>query len=368
MNTNTGELLVELPDAMWVAILDHLSLVDVQHVLGSTGRRLRTRWHQSLCALLQTIRIQSVPEALMFRHVFLPLSLTNLCQLDLGSYGTYEILLQVANDTLPRLQSISMVGSLGVTDNGLNALSGSQSFFETLQYIDITFCHNTSYAGTFCLRDNFPNLKVLRRQPEWMDGCFETPFENDGLHTYYADGSFQFERQQQSTGYVMHLDQWYNANPYFVFDKLQYSNFEMPGFWPGWARFFYRPGVSLLRLNDGEVLVGQTLRGLRPPRDYPRPEHVQLLPEAKSSVFLTRDGQVTATPQEQQPDDNSVENRPHYLISRMRVYPLPTLMPPDALVEKNRAFCQQLFDTWMTEDRTTEAAAEEALHRALNGD
>ena len=359
--------MIALPDAMLNVILDHLSLVDRQHVCSSC-KKLQSR-KKALSALLQKVQIQSVPEASLLRHICLPQqSLMNVCRLDLGSFGTYEILIELANDALPRLQSLAMVGSLRVTDGGLMALSNAQACAETLQYIDITFCHNTSYGGTFCLRDTFHNLKVLRRQPSWMDGSFETPFENDGLHTYYADGSFQFEREQQSTGFVMQLDQWYQANPHLVFDKLQYSNFEMPEFWPTWARFFYRPGVSLLRLNETEVLVGQTLRGLRPPRDYPRVQHAELLPSTKSSVYLNRHGQVVGQRPPGADDNGDVNQIPHYLLSRMRVYPLSTLMPPTDLVEKNRAFCQLLQETWMTEDRTTEAAAEEALHRALGGD
>jgi len=68
-----------------------------------------------------------------------------------------------------------------------------------------------------------PRLRLLRRQPEWMDGTFLTPWgEEHNLlrgrrvsratadlvddasqeHTYYADGSFQFSRASESRGWV----------------------------------------------------------------------------------------------------------------------------------------------------------------------
>ena len=34
----------------------------------------------------------------------------------------------------------------------------------------------------------------------------------------------------------------------------------------------------------------------------------------------------------------------HYMVSRMRIHPLPTLMPPTDLVERNRAFQRELAD------------------------
>ena len=350
-------LLDALPDPIWVSILESLSLSDGLH-LNASGRGLWER-RETLRAALEKVRLSSTQDAHIFTKLLFPqLQMSNLCELDLASFGSNIILEAIAEAKLNHLRSIAMVGSLAVTDAGLEALSRCQACAETVQSIDITFCHNTSYDGTFCLREAFTKLKVIRRQPEWMDGRYETPFENDGLHTYYADGSFEFEREQQSAGYVIHVDQWYQDKPYFVFDKLQYSNAEAPETWPQWARYFYRPGVSLLRLNEKEVLVGQTIRGMKPPRDVPRLDHAELLPEAKKSIYLTRLGDVV--------DSDSMER--YYMVSRMRVFPLPTLMPPASLVERNRIYCQQMRGTWLSGNRSTEAAAEETLHHALGGD
>ena len=350
---NDEAVLINLPDGILSSIFDFLNLVDCQR-WSTTCRALRARgdaWR----ALLQTVQIASRPEATVLGHVYIA-HMTQLVHLNLANYATDEILLRIAGSSeLQHLRSLSMVGSLGISDRGLEHLSTGRSFAECIQSIDITYCHNTTYAATFSLRDNFHNLRLLRRQPVWMDGSFETPFQNDGLHTYYADGSFQFEREQQSSGYVMHVEPWNDeVNPYCVFDKLQYSNSDLPNFLPPWARFFYRPGVSLLRITETEVLVGQTLRGLRPPRDYPRPEQVSLLPQPKMSVHLNRQGDVAA-------DDDPDR---HYLISRMRVFPLSSIMPPPELVEKNRVFCRQL----KVQEGTFGAATEDLLHLSLGGE
>jgi hypothetical protein len=69
-----------------------------------------------------------------------------------------------------------------------------------------------------------------------MDGKFQTPFDNDGLHTYWCDGTFQFDRDTQSSGFVSDLQLKKNDCDY-VTDKLQYNNFEPPVGWPTWSRF-----------------------------------------------------------------------------------------------------------------------------------
>eukprot|EP00977_Amphora_coffeiformis_P003916 scaffold779_cov165-Amphora_coffeaeformis.AAC.2 len=345
--------LIDLPDGILGSILDFLNLVDRQR-LSTTCRALRLRG-DDLKVLMKTVQVTSRSEVAVLEHLYFG-HLTRLVHLDLASYATDDVLQQfrLADSQFQQLRSLSMVGSLGISDRGLEYLATGKSYAESIQSIDLTYCHNTTYAATFPLRDNFPNLRLLRRQPAWMDGSFETPFENDGLHTYYADGSFQFEREEQSCGYVMHIEPWNDENPYFVFDKLQYSNSDMPEFWPRWARFFYRPGVSLLRLSETQVLVGQTLRGLRPPRDFPRPEHASLLPQPKTSIHLNRQGDVAA---EDDPER-------YYLISRMRVFPLASIMPPVELVERNRTFCREL----KVEEGTFGMATEDLLHLSLGGE
>ena len=75
-------------------------------------------------------------------------------------------------------------------------LSMGEHRSQTLREIDITFCRNTTYNGTFPLRDRLSNLKLIR-QPKWLDGQFHTPFGDSPsysqveVHTYWADGKFQ---------------------------------------------------------------------------------------------------------------------------------------------------------------------------------
>jgi hypothetical protein len=268
------------------------------------------------------------------------MDLTNMCnvvELSLGKWATNEILFTLGADgtLLPRLTKVDMLASAQVTDAGLRALSIGG--LRRLKYLDLTFCHKTTYEGTFCLRDAFPEI-IIRRQPVWMDGGFVTPFENDGTHTYWCDGSFLFERDQQSCGWIRTLYTWSSQN--HVGDKLQYVNFEPPQGWPDWSRYCYRPGVSLLKLEndlqqDGSrhVLVGQRLHGMRPPEDYPKPEHEGIVP-LHGRRYFDRSGNLL-------PEEHNIQDQ-RVMISRMMVIPLQSPMPPVEVVQRNRVFCQEL--------------------------
>ena len=258
----------------------------------------------------------------------------------------------------PNLQSLRIRSCDGVTDVGLDALSRSTSA-ASLRYIDISFCINTSYKGTFCLRDRLPNLEVLRRQPEWLDGQFETPFagavDEVEVHVYYADGSFSFNRQSESNGFVCQLYKW---DEDFLGDKLQYNNFSLPEGWPPWAQCCFRPGVCLLQLHTDEspssrtVLVGQYSQGLRPPQNR------ILMELAKESVPIGESRYFDAITHDILPEarHNSI------MISRMRILPLTQLMPPHTLVEACRDTCA-LVDRWDPEFLTIREAY---LHQVLS--
>ena len=241
----------------------------------------------------------------------------------------------------PNLQLLRIRSCEGVSDVGLDALSRSTAA-ASLRCIDISFCTNTSYKGTFCLRDRLPNLEVLRRQPEWLDGQFETPFagavDEVEVHVYYADGSFSFNRRSESNGFVCQLYKWDDD---FLGDKLQYNNFSIPVGWPSWAPFCFRPGVCLLRLHTNEspstrtILVGQYSQGLRPPQNRILMEMAkETVPVGESRYFdaITHDILTEAR-------HNAI------MISRMRIQPLTQLMPPQTLVDACRNTCE-LIDRW----------------------
>lgn len=377
----------------------------------------------------------------------------HLVELTLGRYATDELFMNLfvsthpgeAHDNVPSLQRLSCVGSDQLTDVGLlfiaprhegeeveelcsrNLTANHASMWppqqQDLQYIDITYCPNTTYKATLELRRRLrrrrqeqqqkqvdrangpqqPTL-VIRRQPEWMDGCFETPFANDGLHTYWADGSFSYERQGQSQGYIQRIHAWKrksgipinhfndsNGNVenhqgftqkekevHHVRTKLQFSNFEAPAHWPPWTKYIYRPGVSLLYLpqqdndsNDGgrSILVSQMVRGLYPPPDWPKPCH-QSLPIGVT-LYFDRSGQMLPE-EENDNNNNNDDNEPGvsrrwFMVTRMRVRPLATLMPPDELVQSIGIFLNADADGILTDDRENRSL-EHFLHLQLGGD
>jgi hypothetical protein len=294
----------------------------------------------------------------MFEERRLPevfLRLSNLQYLDLGRYANdafFEFL--DIHAPLPNLKALSMVGSMGVTDQGLRRIVyGGAPRRENFESLTITFCRNITYAATLFLRENLPNLRLIRRQPEWLDGQFHTPFAAEGapdeVHTYWPDGTFTFSRNSQSTGFVCDLFPWDTQRPDFLGDKLQYNNLTFPAGWPDWFRFAYRPGVALLRIDDIVdessnnkpircVLVSQHMRGLKPPNVRELMESANHLIQPGESKQFTQDGDVL-------PDDTP-ENRfgDSIMISKMKIYPLPThsLLPPGDLVEECKTTCEAM--------------------------
>jgi hypothetical protein len=282
----------------------------------------------------------------------------------------------------PNLQSLRMRSCTGVSDVGLEALSRSVCA-ASLRTIDITFCCQTTYKGTFSLRerDRLPNLEWIRRQPEWLDGQFDTPFVEDSgeseVHVYYADGSFSFSRASQSNGFVLQLYQW---GEQFLGDKLQYNNFPVPDGWPSWTRLSYRPGVCLLRLdrtylthgaqgpttttttntNTNAILVGQYTRGLRPPQNQ------RLMERAKDIVPLGEFRYFDPVTFEmvERDEAGAAGTRGSVMISKMRVRPLTQLMPPPELLQACRTTCAQCaeLERW---DSNVLAHQEARLERIL---
>jgi hypothetical protein len=168
----------------------------------------------------------------------------------------------------------------------------------------------------------------------------------------------------------------------FVGDKLQYNNFAAPLGWPEWTRYCYRPGVSLLRLEDEEellvvvptsssdghptttynedgrhkpppqkvmiksVLVSQHLRGLRPPRERDLMERAKSIVKlGESKYFDKRDGSLL--PDDDDDGDDDISRREDaIMISKMRLFPLDddsnntNKLPPKALVDACRETCR----------------------------
>lgn len=328
-----------LPEILLEHVLSYLSISDRSILLG-TNRQLYS-FKTDLEQRQRILEVRSFDIKLLGPTHF-PLRLyQNLCNvhtLDLGSH-CIDAFLQVMTDhqLFPLLKHISMVRSPFVTDRGLECLSRHTG--GAIESIDITFCRKTTFAGSLCLRDKLrPSLKVLRRQPAWLDGHFHTPFNEEGdeveVHTYYPDGTFTFNRANQSRGFVAELEEWNDSGTYLA-DKLQYVDFDPPPGWPTWTTYSYRPGVCLLKLPDQRtVLVGQTLRGLKPPRILDLMTSVTTTIQTGQSLYFN----ANEEPLEARPTDGGI------MISKMRVFPLDSLMAPDDLLVDCRTACEIMND------------------------
>lgn len=150
----------------------------------------------------------------------------------------------------------------------------------------------------------------------------------------------------------MKLESW-NDDETYLADKLQYTNFEPPLGWPSWTRYSYRPGVCLLKLDDAQrsgsndndaassqrtVLVGQRLGGMRPPRILEMmQENASTIRVGESCYFNAQSGERLA--ERPRPGDDA--NR-SVMISKMRVEPLPTLLPPEDIVRECQRACEAI--------------------------
>lgn len=363
-------LFSSLPESLWGDIWQFTTLSEMFRVLATC----RVLWERHRFVMVQTLifrlRLESTKESWGFlltsRRGGGGGEWGNLLSMDAQSYAT-NAFVWTLHDHCPQLQEWRMVGSKKITDEGLRCIVSQPQ----LRLLDITYCSGTTYGGTFPVRDahrkankhnkNYQRL-VIRRQPEWMDGKYDTRFDNDGLHTYWPDGTFRYERREQNCGYIDSIHPWSTDNPHHIRDKIQFADFKAPNSWPPWVvGYAYRPGVSILRLADEaekqdedgnpchHVLVAQVVRGLLPPSGYPRPQDKDI--PLGTSQYFNSDGQHVA----RQAQDASV------MVTKMRVYPLDDPHPPPDLIKKNRALCKKL-PTGVNLD-----LAAENLHRMLEG-
>ena len=205
-------------------------------------------------------------------------------------------------------------------------------------------------------------MLTVRRQPTWCDGRFQTPFANDGEHIYWPDGTFHFQRDNCSKGFVRSMRPI--GNHFHVKVQIQPNNFEPPPAWPAWTKFVFRPAVTLLyreqtTMDNPElseqpcVLVAQLVSGNRAPEDWPRPEHWDL--PLGQSVNFSRDGK--------QVPEGDINER-YVMVTRIAVIPLDAVTPPVELMASNRRFIQLQREVWPN-FRQSDRALEQVLNDLL---
>jgi len=107
--------------------------------------------------------------------------------------------LAILGEQLPSLEVLDLQGQPQLTNRGVRQLA-SGCLGQSLTELDLTYCPLLGYAVVLHMRSHCARLRLVRRLPRWMVGWATTP--NGERHTYYADGSFQFSRDTESTGWV----------------------------------------------------------------------------------------------------------------------------------------------------------------------
>jgi hypothetical protein len=241
-------LIQSVPITTWAEIVSYLFL--------SEGRQLYQTCHHlwNISSVLESYRyridigtndVTNHAHHIELRYLmYYPIycHFNNLTALNLSNLATNQILFTLQNQ-LPNLQEIYMIGSgkdgtaydsrseNDLSDIGLLSLMMIDHPIPTLQVpfstqqirsiplhqvrcrtlrcIDITECSCISFYATILLREQLthPDL-IIRRIPQWMEGHYDTMYPNDGIHTYYADGTFLYDRASSNCGYVCDIWKW----------------------------------------------------------------------------------------------------------------------------------------------------------------
>lgn len=256
-----GPRLVDLGSDLLAQItksLTHLEwahLAQVCHVFHSAVDDARSRCtHANLDTLQVTTIITSLSHSYTLGHCALRSTL-NLRSLVLRDTAIDDSQLNSLTH-LKQLQKLD-IASTDVTSLGLRCLWSLQSINE----LDLTFCPYISYNSVLELREHCPNLKLIRRQPKWLDGVFVTPWGE--IHTYFPCGAFSFTREVNSEGWVAQL----RDHGEYLENRLIFVDEHMGIRWRG------RVGVLLKRLEsideEDRVLVAQSRVHPEPPRAFP---------------------------------------------------------------------------------------------------
>jgi hypothetical protein len=296
MDTNALSM-DRLPVGLWLDILlEYSTLEDERHFVNTC------RWTKYILSpsLTQNRRRLLVNNGatirLLLRHPILAEQMMNLHYLNLGSHATDELLVAM-HSCMPMLQILSMVGS-GVTGAGFITFGSDPSRCRRLELLDITLCTRVSYSVTLVLRRVLLHPKlVIRRIPRWMEGHFETPFENDGIHTYWADSTFSFDRKHCNCGWVEDLWDWRAHNEPDAKVRWHGNRLRFVTGHPDLnvALYLYTPGVTLIPVSDDRhgfneqpntIVVAQSHRQMEPPHPSSDLYHSNsVLPMGESKYF-----------------------------------------------------------------------------------
>ena len=232
--------------------------------------------------------------------------LSSLRQLNVGKHCTDHFLEMISGGChgavdnergdmlLPKLEVLKMSSSYHVSEVALMNLTttdGSGRIRNNLQELDVTFCSNITYNAVIQFRVLLPKC-LLRRLPQWMCGHTKTPFGENGrdeVHTYWPDGTFSYNRDHQSKGFVIRVDILSSQD--HVSEKLQFIDLNLQERMPPWFCSGFRPSISLLRLEDNgnvdtqRVLVAQRKGGIKHLKYFPKVEQAEIVSLGLSKYF-----------------------------------------------------------------------------------
>lgn len=362
-------LLLKIPTQLLSEIVEYCSLTDGRRLF-HTCRSLMCQYSSILEYQRRLIRVDPTntrPGPFDYRYLgkalnsdlrillYPPLwrNYESVVTLDLGKLVTNEVI-QSLHARMPLLRDLLLVGSCGVSS--ILSLGRNSYWRRHLRLLDITLCNSVHYRQTLFLRDVLHADLVIRRQPKWMDGNYVTPFKNDGIHTYWADGSFSFQRSDKNCGYVRDL--WLEDSSTHRYGKtfqFTYVHRYLP-------TVSVQPTLPQLDMSSASteaseasvatgastkkmvrtVLVTQCFDGSHPPSDFPKPEQGQHFPIGVTQYFRREEDGLPVF--EESATHHQEARADHVIVTRMEVTPLVQDMPPHLVVNQIDKFCARVAD------------------------
>jgi hypothetical protein len=190
-----------LPERPLDCVANYLSFSDIcawsctcSAISAFVGNKLSTIASLSASVLVSPVCATSTASVLRRCHTLTDLNLQGVIWVD------DTVLCSIA-EGCPLLSSMNLAKS-SITDDGVRALSNSRCASK-LHNVVIICCENTTYLSALLLYAAGGEKLLVWRIPQRCSGIYHCPWGEQ--HVYYSDGSFDYQRDDLTVGWVSHV-------------------------------------------------------------------------------------------------------------------------------------------------------------------